>query len=584
MKELFTKLLATLACGLLVTTLAAQIPNESPIAVDVILSTETGFSRQFEYSSMADFGVPLRQTVSGLTEWARDNGEYDADGDGTPTMEEYGGDSLNCSWGTTMDLTGKMALVRRGACFFSQKIYNAQAAGAVGVIIIDATYVADGGGLINMAGADSLEAVNIPAVFLTRDDGDIILARMEAGEEVTMTFQVRAYSGAIGPYAHSTPQSQILPLDEIQANFTNLDTAEVLLDVGGEVEIVDPMGTSTVLNATIDTLAPDSTAAFLFDDYMPSAIGEYTMTFTNDVTDDVLSRTFEITDFTYTIDNTDLAAWPTDSWIAQSNEGFVTDNLRYDFGSFYLTGPDGGMATHVTFALGNPDSLYTGDPDSDVFTILIYDADEDMDGVGPLGSETSYDDIGGVVGFGAYILDGTETEYQLLTVELDEPVALNGNGQYMVMVQYDGINAGLGIPPWYMYSGNETFPYFDNIVFSDQLYMGGWAGNFNGVIRLHMEGFTNTDDIQPLADSDVTVMPNPTSEVVQLQFDLQSVADNVTVALLDLSGKVIQMERYDNILDNTLEFNVSNLAAGTYFFAVRTPEGYSTEKFVVVNK
>ena len=128
MKELFTKLIGTVVLGLLsIPMLFAQIPLDSPVPVDVLVDAPDGFSRQFEYGTVADtvtWGIePLRQTISGELAWAYDNV-----------------DSLLCDGISNTDLTGKMALVQRGACNFSLKIWNAQEAGAIGVIIIDHTY------------------------------------------------------------------------------------------------------------------------------------------------------------------------------------------------------------------------------------------------------------------------------------------------------------------------------------------------------------------------------------------------------------------------------------------------------------
>lgn len=576
MKEFFTRLIATLAFTFSAVVLFAQIPNDSPVPVDVIVEVPgTGTTRTLEYASVTnstEWGVqPVRQTVSGELMWVRD--------DMLDSLDNL--DSLGCDTTSMVDAyAGKIAVIRRGACFFSDKLFFAQKAGAIGAFIVNAPG-SDGLGGMSAGDERGLE-VTMPCAFLDNGQYDFFIPPLDAGEIVIGTFRVRGFFGALGPYAYSTPESQILPMDEIQSTLLNIDTANTLLDVMGTVEITDPDGMMTTLTSTIDSLKPDSTGIFQFDDYVPTIQGIYSMVYTNSVTTDTISREFKIDDFTFSIDNNDIPAWPTDTWIASTNEGFVEDNLVYDFGAFYLTGPDGGTATHVTFALGNPDSLFTGYEDADVFTIIIIDADSDDDGVGPIGGEMAYEDVGPIVGFGAYILNGEETEYQLLDVELDEPLELKPNGQYLVMVQYNGVNAGLGIPPWYVYGGDDEYPYFSELVFTDQLYTAGWAGQFNGLIRLHMNGFVSDSDDVALAPSQVTVQPNPVSDLVNLQFDLDAVADEVAVAIIDISGKVLQMERYSNVLDNTLEFNVSNYPAGTYFFAIRTPDGYSTEKFVII--
>ncbi|MEM6769035.1 MAG: M36 family metallopeptidase, partial [Bacteroidota bacterium] len=67
----------------------------------------------------------------------------------------------------TNDLTGKVALIRRGTCEFGFKVLQAENAGAIGAIICNdaADNDPDRGGTINMAaGADGL-SVSIPSVF-----------------------------------------------------------------------------------------------------------------------------------------------------------------------------------------------------------------------------------------------------------------------------------------------------------------------------------------------------------------------------------------------------------------------------------
>ncbi|MCB0508607.1 MAG: M36 family metallopeptidase, partial [Bacteroidetes bacterium] len=67
------------------------------------------------------------------------------------------------------DINGKIALIDRGDCDFSKKVYNAQLAGAVGVIIINRQSAGDS--LIGMSGGDNALSVTIPALFVTWADG-----------------------------------------------------------------------------------------------------------------------------------------------------------------------------------------------------------------------------------------------------------------------------------------------------------------------------------------------------------------------------------------------------------------------------
>ena len=70
-------------------------------------------------------------------------------------------------------LNGKIAVIRRGDCAFTQKVSNADAAGADGVLIINNVP-----GDIGMAGTTFLAQISIPAYSLNQADGEAIIARM----------------------------------------------------------------------------------------------------------------------------------------------------------------------------------------------------------------------------------------------------------------------------------------------------------------------------------------------------------------------------------------------------------------------
>lgn len=87
-----------------------------------------------------------------------------------------------------MDLSGAVALIDRGACAFTQKVANAQAAGAIGAIIANNAP----GGPAPMGGADP--AVTIPSVGVTLDQGNTFKSELGTGVNVTLQldFSIRA--------------------------------------------------------------------------------------------------------------------------------------------------------------------------------------------------------------------------------------------------------------------------------------------------------------------------------------------------------------------------------------------------------
>ncbi|RYZ83338.1 MAG: peptidase M36, partial [Proteobacteria bacterium] len=83
-------------------------------------------------------------------------------------------------------MVGKIVLVRRGNCDFVIKVKNAQNAGAVAVIVTDNLPLQ----LVNMSGADP--TITIPAVFITKELGDALIAAMATS---TVTIRLSAPAG-----------------------------------------------------------------------------------------------------------------------------------------------------------------------------------------------------------------------------------------------------------------------------------------------------------------------------------------------------------------------------------------------------
>lgn len=79
------------------------------------------------------------------------------------------------------DLTGRIALVDRGTCTFVVKVKNAQAAGAVAVIVANNR----GDSIFTMGGTDA--TITIPSVFIGGSDGAAVKAGLPAHGTVRLT-------------------------------------------------------------------------------------------------------------------------------------------------------------------------------------------------------------------------------------------------------------------------------------------------------------------------------------------------------------------------------------------------------------
>lgn len=76
------------------------------------------------------------------------------------------------------ELSGKIALIKRGGCFFNLKVKNAQDAGALAVIVMDS--IDNNPTRLSMS-STGLLGITIPAVFVTKEIGDSFLAEMANG-------------------------------------------------------------------------------------------------------------------------------------------------------------------------------------------------------------------------------------------------------------------------------------------------------------------------------------------------------------------------------------------------------------------
>lgn len=106
MKKTFTKLFLTLTSVL--TTLGvvnAQINAGSVVPVDFLVNSPATIAAEYAYGTQTEtWGPELTQTVTGDLIWS-----YDVNGDSTLCED------------AVTDLTGKMALIRRGGCFSARK-------------------------------------------------------------------------------------------------------------------------------------------------------------------------------------------------------------------------------------------------------------------------------------------------------------------------------------------------------------------------------------------------------------------------------------------------------------------------------
>ena len=123
--------------------------------LEITNATNTTLIRDYQ-ANLAGFGSPFSTPVSGQIVLAND-GTAPNDDACTPLVGNY---------------AGKIVLIRRGTCGFESKVSQAQAAGAVGAIVMNNA----SGPLLTMANGGL--GVTIPSVFISKEDGDLLVANL----------------------------------------------------------------------------------------------------------------------------------------------------------------------------------------------------------------------------------------------------------------------------------------------------------------------------------------------------------------------------------------------------------------------
>ncbi|MGB1075792.1 MAG: PA domain-containing protein [Flavobacteriales bacterium] len=504
----------------LVGFLLALIPGYGQQLVtpmDFIVNSPGNISGEYSYGHPVDFGpTHLSSTVTGDLEWAFTSS----------------GDSLACSTVTT-DLTGKVALVRRGDCQFTIKIYEAQLQGAIGCIVIDNT----DGNSMNMLGGPNADLITIPSIFLSFDDGQLLTDEMDQGNSVNVSFVPRNLDSPRLTYAYSTPLDQVIPLNNMAVNILNNDVTTAS-NVNVKLSIVDPSGDVISFTESISTIPPLSETLVYFEGtYTPTIIGSYEGIYWSSINPtESLVVPFEITQDLFSLDNNDLTNL---SWIGMNDDDFAIGGYRQDQGAAYITGPNGfsGESVEGTFALANADAF-----EGETFSMLLYKPNGTL-----TGNETSYDAFT-VVGTASHTISPSDAAVPntLISETLIDVAtggvlsALEPSTQYLLVVSYDGDGAVLESPK-HSFTHQQEFLSIGSVVYADQLYLGGFTGYYAPIIRLGLDYGclgepTTTTDTHVACDSFTWIDGITYTESNNMaSFNLSSVEGCDSLILLDLT-------------------------------------------------
>lgn len=489
-------------------------------------------------------------------------------------------DSLGCGTLTNgIDLSGNIAFVYRGTCEFGTKAFNAQTAGAIGVVVINNT-----SGTIVMGPGAAGGNVTIPVIMISQETGAILRPYLDNGTlEVFIGSKLGLLGSDLGmkkgdvfrPLNYATPSLLASANTELQTmqigswvrNYGSNTQTDVTLTATISLNGTDIYDEST----SIASLASgDSTLLGLPNFSIPNAnVAKYTLTYTvtSDSTDEENSdneivQDFYITDGAYTKSRYDAAA----NKPIRTSGLTAADDANITWG-ILMNAVEGSKikATGIQFSASTAatDSL-TGE----IITGILYEWD-DANADGGI-SDDELTEI--AIGFYSY---QSNLQNEILTIDLDdtpgEGPALADNKVYYIAIQYEGnktVFMSVDEDLDYNQTINQYNQSINPLLSGGAWYGGGFGSEYTLSLALNT-AFNNVSIEENGLELNLSAYPNPAKDAVNLVFGNAVANADVQVKVVDVTGRAVMNTQYNiTTSENYVTVNTADMAAGTYYFSV----------------
>ncbi len=482
-------------------------------------------------------------------------------------------DSLCCDM-VTNDYSGKMVMVRRGGCEFKLKALNAANAGAQAVAIANSS-ISGTNCTAPSPNSNGTVALQTPIVTFSRYMASQIDDAIKAGQEPEICFRRLKLYAPSAEYSHAIPAKQGVPVELIKVRAINRNT--VAQNFTGTCLITDPTGLTSELVSEPKLIAPQQEANLEFPSYQPPTglLGTYNLRFTVDHLADTVYRSFILTPYTWATDNF------TRNGGAYDDASFAAGGNIYQTASFIVTGT-GGAVQYATFGIENAAEIADlNQPNNNVVSVILYDADANLDGLNDIGTGVTLFNQLEVIAF-ADVNFNQNTTNDLIDVELTSidggEILLKPNHLYYLSLKYDGSNNTTTPGKSISFSTSQKVnyynpePYTHTPLVMDYSYDGWSSGTV--ITRLHELGYvpplkTQTFVLNP---NKYRVSPNPASNRVNLDLQLEQTNRVVTIQLLDALGRTLQTQQQNNVQHHSFAFDGRNCPSGRFYLHVWTSD------------
>jgi hypothetical protein len=497
------------------------------------------------------------------------------------------------------DLTGKIAVVFRNTCEFGAKAFNAQNAGAVGVIVVNR----NPGEWINMGPGVDGANVTIPVVMLDFTDGMNIIQEMANGPVVMF---LGNKIGLNPNDAGMTASTTLIPKQGGVVSYLAQNGAEFNFDLGTRIynfgnqaqsnvslnaTVTDPSG-NVVYNNTVnglninaaDSIDVDPTQANTLPQFSLASypMGRYTLTYTialdngtadDDASDNTASYDFVIQDSLYTFANIDVTtgnAVPTAHYRPSTNNAtYSICTVLKDANASRIAAT--GLHFSATTLAASGVTL-----DGEEIALTLYKWEDNFVDLNDANfGFTTLNQVAG--GFYYYPSD---LQGDLVYGAFDQAIVLEDNVRYLACAQTVNLDVYLGFESSRDHTWNYNF-YAQPMspIESDGAYFAaGFGADVPNALVLHVID-ANSIGLDEASTVNGMAYPNPTANNIDLTIDGEGAAQ---VVVTDIAGKIVST-RAINLVNGTSNYSLEGLTNGMYIFNV-TLENGKTAQFNVVKK